>query len=294
MKHWQRNLSILSVLILLVFFIWGWIYCHNPDHFPIRVVEINPANSINSINSNAKNNTQSPAPNILHFVSQASIQNIVSPYVSQGFFNIPVSKIREALLAQPGIAEVSVTRRFPDLVRINITEDQPVALYDHDSFIDPKGLIITPEMIFGLDSLNLPVFIGPSDQMVLMVNQYESFLEVLNNFKNLNFKMTQLSLDDYGQWEIILNTGLVIDCGNQDVLNRLNDFLKAYPDLIPPDSPGATGLGDSSLSGALGAVKSKSSKNSQSKNSQSKNQNNNQSLVSADLRYSEGFALRWN
>jgi len=275
-KHWQRNLSIISVLILLGVFIWGWIYCHNPNHFPVRIVQINPV-QINAV--------QNPAQNILHFVSQATIQNSVSPYVSQGFFNISVSKIREALLAQPGIAEVSVTRKFPDLVRINITEDQPVALYDHDSFIDPKGLIITPEMIFGVNNLNLPVFIGPSNQMVLMVNQYESFVGVFNNFKNLNFKITQLSLDDYGQWEIILNTGLVIDCGNQDVLNRLNNFLKAYPNLVPPNSPGATGLGDSSLSSALGANKSKPAKNSQ---------NNNQNLASVDLRYSEGFALRWD
>lgn len=274
MKHWQRNLSILSILILLGVFIWGWIYCHKPDHFPIRMVQINPA----QINPAQKN--------ILHFVSQSTIQELVSPYVSQGFFNIPVSSIRDALLAQPGISAVSVTRRFPDLVKIEITEDQPVALYHHDSFIDLKGLIITPEMIFGIDNLNLPIFIGPSDQMLTMVNEYESFEAVFNSFKNLNFRITQLSLDDYGQWEIILNNGLVIDCGNQDVFNRLTKFLKAYPNLISPDSPGATGLGDASLSGSLGVNKNKAS--------QSKNKNANQTLVSVDLRYSEGFALRWN
>lgn len=249
-KHWQRNLSIFSILILLGLFTWGWIFCHQPNRFPIRIVQINP--------------TQ----NILHFVSQSTIQTIVTPYISQGFFNIPVSKLRMALLAQPGISQVEVTRRFPDQVKIEITEDQPVALYDHDSFIDQQGLIVTPELLFGFAGMNnLPVFLGPADQMPQMVDEYESFIKIFKNFKNLNIKITQLSLDNFAQWELIINinntNNLVIDCGNQDVLNRLSNFLKAYPDLLPPNQ------------------------------GQNKNQTQAQTLVSVDLRYSEGFALRW-
>ena len=229
-KHWQRNLLGLLILILIGFSTWGWHWAHEPNQFPIQNVQIGGQ---------------------LNFVSTDTLQNTVSPYITQGFFNVPVSKIQQALLALPGVTQVSVTRRFPSTIKINITEAIPVALYDHDSFVDTQGNIITPELLN--NTRNLPIFLGSASQMPLMVPEYEKFSQLLISQDQLSIH--SLSLDPLGQWEIILNNGTVIDCGNQEVEKRLSNFTKAYPTLI--------------------------------------SQNPKQQLVSVDLRYPTGFALRW-
>lgn len=229
LKHWQRNLLIFLFLILLGLFGWTWHYCHQPGRFPIQHVQIGGQ---------------------LNFVSPQTVENTVSPYVSNGFFNVPVSDIRAQLMTLPGVAQAVVIREFPNTVKISITEVTPVALFHHDSLIDTHGQMITPELLNNTQAL--PEFRGPISQMPLMVSQYELFSKLL--FQD-QLSIRLLNLDDMGQWQMVLNTGLFIQCGNQKVLERLSRFIQAYPTLLI--------------------------------------QNPKQTLVSADLRYPEGFALRW-
>ncbi len=228
-RHWQRNLLALLFLILLGLFGWAWHFAHEPGQFPIQHVQIGGQ---------------------LNFVSTETVQETVSPYVSGGFFNVPVSKVRTLLMQIPGVAQVSVIREFPSTVKINITEAIPVARFNHDSFIDTQGHVITPELLN--NTQDLPEFRGPILQMPLMVAQYQLMSQLLTQAQ---LSIQLLTLDPLGQWEMVLNTGTVIECGNIDVLTRLANFIKAYPPLLI--------------------------------------QNPKQTLVSVDLRYPEGFALRW-
>jgi len=229
--HWQRSLFALIILSLIGFLIEAWHWAHEANQFPIKNIQIEGS---------------------LNFVSPETIENTVSPYVTQGFFNIPISKIQNSLLALPGITQVSVTRNFPNTLHIIITEDTPVAIYNRDSFVDTAGHIVTPELL--TNTQNLPIFMGPVDQMPKMVTTYQAFAQVLNSQDQLS--IYSLKLDPLGQWELVLNNKIMISCGNQDPLDKLKHFAKAYPNLI--------------------------------------SQNPKQILVSADLRYPTGLALRWN
>ncbi len=57
----------------------------------------------------------------------------------------PADEVRERLLADPWIADASVSRDFPDTMRISVTERQPTALLDTGEdywLVDPEGFVL--------------------------------------------------------------------------------------------------------------------------------------------------------
>lgn len=213
----------------------------------------------------------------LNFVSDQTVQTAVMPYVNHGFFNISVDSVVKDLQVLPGVASVSVRRVFPDKVWIHIQEVTPVAFNgpEEESLVDQQGNIFTPEL-FNHTS-GLPIFVGPIDQMKAMVDFYK---KIKNPMQTAGLQIKEINLDALGQWEVLTLNGLEIDCGQQDALSRLTDFLTAYPSVLAQHK-------------AEMQMQVKTKKKYHSHRGVD-TASDLALLKKADLRYDNGFALQWN
>jgi len=62
-----------------------------------------------------------------------------------------------------------------------------------------------------------------------MLDRYQKMMEVL---KPIRLKISTLFVTPRLFWEIMLNNGMKIRLGQEDILTRLQRFVKVYPELF--------------------------------------------------------------
>src|SRR3546814_15153620 len=84
---------------------------------------------------------------------------------------VDLQQIRERLLAQPWVADVSVSRRLPDTLAIRVVEREPMALWQHQGVVplaDSTRVALPP--VDAHTALDQPRIVGtvPNDSMRLV------------------------------------------------------------------------------------------------------------------------------
>jgi len=182
-------------------------------------------------------------------LQQTQLQNEVLPLVSEGFFGMNVSAIQARLQNLPWVEQVSVRRVWPDRLSIAVREQQPVAYWGEEGFLNPRAQVFEPEQPVDLPAL--PHFEGPDGyehRVLLMYRQLQGLL------KPLNLSVGSLRLDARRTWRVQLTNDLTVEIGRSNPVDRIARFVRVYPAIL------AAGSGQ---------------------------------VMSVDLRYSNGFAVRW-
>lgn len=185
----------------------------------------------------------------VHKADHSEIQQILKSLVDNGFFSVDVELVKDRLLQSPWINRVAVQRLWPDRVVITIEEKSPVALWNNGALLSLNGDLFTPSK--ESYPTDLPSFIGPEGEQITMLQQYN---KINNSLTPLHFKISRLELCATSAWRIVLDNGIKITLGVQDILGRINHLVKVYPKII----------GDRSSE-----------------------------VDSIDLRYSNGLAIKW-
>lgn len=180
----------------------GWFMLQRSDHLPVNTVKV--------------------ASTYVH-LSQESVQAAIIPYVTDGFFSVPVKALKENVLKLPWAAQVSVTRIWPDTLLIRIIEQKAVARWNKNSLLSAQGDLILPDE----EDMptNIPYLQGPSGQHTQVMRQYRLMNKML---KPLGFGILNLELTNRRAWCLQLNNGMTLLLGRHDANNRLNRFVKAY------------------------------------------------------------------
>lgn len=157
-------------------------------------------------------------------LSTSSLQELVSNKVKGGFFNIDVSKIRNALLTEPWVRDVSVHRVWPDSLQVFVTEQIAVARWKDFGLLNRSGVLFVPDKSTFPD--DLPVLSGPENSQEMMTKKY---FDLKKQLDPLAMQIKLLQLDDRRAWSFETNTGLKVVLGRNDFDERLERFV----DLIP-------------------------------------------------------------
>lgn len=157
-------------------------------------------------------------------VSSTQLHNMIFPHIQAGFFSVKVSNLQQQLLLLPWIKQVDIRRVWPGQLVVRISEHKPAAIWNQTSILSADGDIITPSE-GDIKTLNLPHFLGPQNKQELVWQQYLSMEEAISG---LHLHISTLKLAERGAWEIVLNNGVRVILGTQDIDIRLNRFVKAY------------------------------------------------------------------
>lgn len=183
------------------------------------------------------------------YLKQQDIYKALGGLASGGFFNVDVRAVKEAAESLPWVDSASVRRTWPDTLRLEITEQVPLAKWGENKIVNVRGELFQPPSK-GLPE-NLPKFVGPpgTGQKVA-----ENFQSLSIKMKKIDLQISELKLTERRSWHLRLVNGLHLLLGKGINDERLERFISAYPKL----------LGEKNVQ-----------------------------VDSVDLRYTNGFAVRW-
>jgi cell division protein FtsQ len=145
----------------------------------------------------------------------------------QNFFSLDVRQVKAELEQLALIKSAQVKKVWPDTLLVKFKEDIPVAIWNRDTLLNPKGEeLILPTQF---DVKALPKLSGPENQTEQVMRQYQRFQLRLSSVDAL---MVSLSMNAVGSWQVKLANGWTIHLGRQQLeqrVERLVELLKILP-----------------------------------------------------------------
>lgn len=182
----------------------------------------------------------------------------VVPALRGTFLTLDLARARGAFEALPWVRRAVVRREFPNRLRVQLQEHQPVAYWGDE---DESRLVNSFGEVFEANSGEvendaLPTLSGPSGQAASVLAMYQSLQP---QFERLELGLDKLELKAQGGWRAELDNAGVIELGSgsaAEVSDRLQRFLRTLTQVS------------------------------------SRYRRHIQALESADLRHQDGYALR--
>ena len=190
--------------------------------------------------------------------SAPTLRANVAPQLAGNFFTIDLAAARRAFEAVPWVRQAVVKREFPNRLRVLLHEHQAVAFWGDESesrLLNAQGEVFEAN-VGDVEHDDLPRLGGPDDQGAQVLAMYHALKPLL---EPLDLGMRQLVLTPRGNWHVELDNGGSVELGRgtpAEVAARTRRFVHTVTQVA-------------SRYGRTPAA-----------------------LVSADLRYGEGYALR--
>jgi cell division protein FtsQ len=131
--------------------------------------------------------------------------------------------VREAARRIPWVRDASVRRRFPDAIEVTLVAHEPLARWDEGALVSARGDIFNATY----DGF-LPRFKGPEGAAAQMVREFPVLRGAV---EPLASAVTEIRVSPRGAWQVVLESGLVLDLGRGDIHSRLARFIAAWPQL---------------------------------------------------------------
>lgn len=199
--------TIIKVLVVLtaITILWHGYMVTKPSNAPIKRVDI--------------------IASYQHLDPQ-TLQQIIIPYTGNGFYYLNVFGVKHQLLKLPWVYSVSITRKWPDTITVNIAEQQPIAQWGENALINIDGDIFYPEI--ATFPKNLPSMFGPENQQRMVFQTYQKMQQLL---APLQQNLVQLTLSSPDLWHLTLASGTTILISDQEPLVQLKQLVKLYPQI---------------------------------------------------------------
>lgn len=187
-------------------------------------------------------------------VEKSSLQEKVTPYIGNNFFAIDLQDMETSLRDIDWVSDVSVRRRWPDALQVSVKEERLIAAWNRTHWVTSDAAVVE---IPNLKMKGLPRWSGPDGTQVLVQLRYHQFSNLL---ADVGMQLDEVTYSQRGAWQLIAHNNtrnelVSIRLGRREMTDRLYRFARAY---------GQT----------LGKLE--------------------QRLVSVDLRYPNGFAVKWD
>jgi len=159
----------------------------------------------------------------LHRTQTEVVQEMVQPALVGGFLSADLDQVRAQLQALPWIYKVSVRRRWPNALEINVQEQLPIARWGEGGFLNHEGEVFHSAGIQGEQTL--PRLEGPPGSAGQLIVSYQQLGELL---QPLALELRELSLDSRGHLRAVLAGGMELVLGNTEFGERLQRFATVY------------------------------------------------------------------
>lgn len=168
----------------------------------------------------------------LQRTSASQVRAAAAPAASAGFFAVSLSEVRDEIEALPWVARASVSRRWPDALRIEVQEHQAVARWNAQQLISASGEVFA--VTGGEDLQGMVQLHGPDSRRVEVLQAWQSKQQALTP---IGLHIEQIRLDPRGSWQLHLSNGLTVSLGREQGLVRLERFVRVFDQLNDEAQP---------------------------------------------------------
>jgi cell division protein FtsQ len=200
--NWGRVSGFLLMLAPLLLIAAGYIWINRPENLTIQSVEVTGD---------------------LKYLDQEELQPIIAPFVSTNLHLLDAKNLETELEFNTWVHSASMTKLWPDKLRITIHEERPIAFWGDDSMLNEFGEIIDADL--PEKTGQLPILFSPEDNGRNMV---ENYLKVQEWTRDFPAKIIEFREDSRGSWQLKLASGLVVNIGREQQEKRLRRFVVGY------------------------------------------------------------------
>lgn len=202
----RKILPLLPYIAVFVLALMVWQIGAGPQWFPIRNVKVEAS---------------------YQQISRAEIKEMVTPFVTDGFFHFHSYALKEQLLANSWVAQAHVARRWPDGVAVVIKEHQPMVRWQNTGLISQQNKLFFPAHYQANQWYHLPHLSGPEELWRDVVDLYQQLrASAQQSATNVNIRALQVS--DRQSWTVKVNQGTAVKLGRENMVARFEQFLQAY------------------------------------------------------------------
>ena len=200
---WFKRGSIFVVGASVV--VWGLVVLSDPQTMPLKNIQVESE---------------------FRHVDADQIREIVANYVEQGFLKIDTDTVKNDLMAMPWVAAVDIERVWPDELYVKVVEYKAIARWEDGGLLDESGVLFSPEeSTFPED---IVIFSGDMNHALEMTQYYQNAKETISR---LGLSIVKITLDERHAWHITLNNSMTLILGRTKSEQRLQRFVRWYPQL---------------------------------------------------------------
>lgn len=166
----------------------------------------------------------------LQHVSPQEVQAAVSSHAQAGFLHVDINAVRTALEQLPWVHSVQVRRAWPDVLLVQLREQQVLARWGDGGLVNPEGKVFQPTETVVTE---LPVLRGPQGTSVMVTAQ---FIELQRTLWPLQLNIAEVVMDERRAWRLRLDNGMELMLGRNEHPARMERFVRAWPRILGPRS----------------------------------------------------------
>lgn len=149
------------------------------------------------------------------------LEQVVHEQVGGNFFTVDLERTRQAFEKLPWVRKVSVRRKFPWSLEVEVEEQVALAHWNGTELVNTHG-----EVFEGKTEQVLPAFTGQPDTSVQVTQMYDDLNATLQPIQR---QIAQITLTPRYAWQVKLDSGLVLELGREEMQQRLKRFVAVYP-----------------------------------------------------------------
>ena len=162
----------------------------------------------------------------LEKITLDDIEDVIWPYLAQGFWEVELLSLQRSLQAEPWIERVHVSRLWPNQLVLQIDEREPIARWGSDGLIDRQGIVFQPGDTSEFEHL---VKLQAHDlQTRAMLRHWHQIQDILSVMDWRVINLTWFA-DDVLRIEVDEGHQLYVIASDKGIL--LRRFIKAWPTL---------------------------------------------------------------
>lgn len=165
-------------------------------------------------------------------VSPAEVEAALGTTVRGGLASLDLEAIRRKVEALPWVDRALVQRRWPETVRVVVTEQVAAARWGGSGLLNTRGELFIRNAKYLPPEL--PLLEGPEGTEGRVAQLY---LESQGRLLEAGLRLTGVRLDERGAWELQLGDELVVRLGRQNVEERLERFIVLASSMVAKRQP---------------------------------------------------------
>jgi cell division protein FtsQ len=160
-------------------------------------------------------------------VSPGQIEKAVGPFAHQGFMSANLEDIQRAVEALPWVDRARIARRWPNSLRVTVTEQTAAARWGESGLLNTRGELFVRAAAHV--PAELPRLSGPEGTESQVAQRY---LSVQGRMLEAGMRIAALRLDERGAWEMDLDSRVTVRLGRRDVDARIERFIHTASQVI--------------------------------------------------------------
>jgi cell division protein FtsQ len=160
-------------------------------------------------------------------VARPEIEAAVVEVVQGGLASVDLARVRERIEQIDWVDGAVVQRRWPDGLRVLVTEQVAAAQWNDAGLLNTRGELFLRNARYVPPEL--PLLEGPEGSEGAVAQLY---LDAQGRLLEAGLRLTGVRLDERGAWELRLDKGVAVKLGRLAVTERLERFIRLASPLV--------------------------------------------------------------